>query len=116
MEISDAQLVLEMVKEKMAKAVEYLDNELATYRVGKANPAIFSGVTVEYYGTPTPLAQVSVFLFGCPDYDYSALGENTHSSHRKSHYGCQSGLHPSEQREVIRILVPPLTEERRKNW
>ena len=47
MEISDAKKVLEQVKDKMSKAVEYLDNELATYRVWKANPSIFSGISIE---------------------------------------------------------------------
>ena len=59
MELSDAKKVLEQAKGKMHKAVEFLENELATYRVGKANPSIFSGVHIEYYGTPTPLAQVA---------------------------------------------------------
>ena len=59
MEISDAKKVLEQTQGKMNKAVEFLENELATYRVGKANPAVFSGVHIDYYGTSTPLSQVS---------------------------------------------------------
>lgn len=98
MEISDAQLVLEMVKEKMAKAVEYLiTNWLPIGRQSKSCYFLRCyGRVLRYTHAIGP--GVQYFCSGCPDYDYSALGENTHSSHRKSHYGCQSGLHPSEQR------------------
>ena len=115
MELSDAQLVLEMVKEKMAKAVEYLDNELATYRVGKANPAIFSGVTVEYYGTPTPLAQVS--SISVPDARTMIIQpweKTLIPAIEKAIMAANLGFTPQNNGEVIRILVPPLTEERRK--
>lgn len=73
MEISDAK-VLEQTQGKMNKAVEFLENELATYRVGKANPAVFSGVHIDYYGTSTPLSQVSSISVRTPDHDHPAMG------------------------------------------
>lgn len=54
MEISDAKQVLEQAKEKMHKAVEYLDNELGTYRVGKANPSVFAGLAWSITERPHP--------------------------------------------------------------
>ncbi|NLA16292.1 MAG: ribosome recycling factor [Bacteroidales bacterium] len=115
MEISDAQMVLEMAREKMTKTVEYLENELATYRVGKANPAIFSGVTVEYYGTPTPLAQVS--SISVPDARTMIIQpweKTLIPLIEKAIMAANLGFTPQNNGEVIRILVPPLTEERRK--
>ncbi len=55
----EVQMVYEMAKERMEKALEHLDNELIRIRAGKANVHILDGVLVDYYGTPTPLSQVS---------------------------------------------------------
>ena len=55
----DAQLIYEMTKERMEKSIEHLDNELIRIRAGKANVHILDGIMVDYYGTPTPLNQVS---------------------------------------------------------
>jgi len=55
----EVQLVFEMTKEQMDKAIEHLDNELMRIRAGKANVHILDGIMVEYYGTLTPLSQVS---------------------------------------------------------
>ena len=55
----EVELVIEMTKERMEKAIEHLDNELMRIRAGKANVHILDGVMVDYYGTPTPLNQVS---------------------------------------------------------
>ena len=55
----DVELIFEMSRERMEKAIEHLDNELVRIRAGKANVHILDGVMVEYYGTPTPLNQVS---------------------------------------------------------
>lgn len=94
MEISDAQLVLELAKEKMVKAVEYLENELATYRVGKANPSVFFRIDRRLlrngYTTGTG---VQYFCPRCKDNDHSALGEKPDTPYRKSHYGGQSGVY-----------------------
>ncbi len=115
MELSDAKKVLEQAKGKMHKAVEFLENELATYRVGKANPSIFSGVHIEYYGTPTPLAQVA--SISVPDartmiiqpWDKSLI-----SAIEKAIMAANLGFTPQNNGEIIRIMVPPLTEERRR--
>ncbi|MDD4919271.1 MAG: ribosome recycling factor [Bacteroidales bacterium] len=115
MELSDAKKVLEQANGKMHKAVEFLENELAAYRVGKANPAVFSGVHIEYYGTPTPLAQVA--SISVPDartmiiqpWDRSLI-----SAIEKAIMVANLGFTPQNNGEIIRIMVPPLTEERRR--
>ncbi|HBG53039.1 MAG TPA: ribosome recycling factor [Rikenellaceae bacterium] len=106
---------MEQANGKMHKAVEFLENELAAYRVGKANPAVFSGVHIEYYGTPTPLAQVA--SISVPDartmiiqpWDRSLI-----SAIEKAIMVANLGFTPQNNGEIIRIMVPPLTEERRR--
>lgn len=115
MEISDAKKVLEQVKDKMSKAVEYLDNELATYRVGKANPSIFSGISIEYYGTPTPLAQVaSITVPDARTMIIQPWEKSLIQQIEKAIMAANLGFTPQNNGEIIRIQVPPLTEERRK--
>ncbi len=115
MEISDAKKVLEQVKDKMSKAVEYLDNELATYRVGKANPSIFSGISIEYYGTPTPLAQVaSITVPDARTMIIQPWEKSLIQQIEKAIMVANLGFTPQNNGEIIRIQVPPLTEERRK--
>ena len=116
MEISDAKQVLEQAKSKMHKAVEYLENELGTYRVGKANPAVFSGVTVEYYGTPTPMSQVA--SISAPDARTMIIQpweKNLIPVIEKAIMAANLGFTPQNNGEIIRIQVPPLTEERRRD-
>lgn len=116
MEISDAKKVLEQVKDKMSKAVEYLDNELATYRVGKANPSIFSGISIEYYGTPTPLAQVaSITVPDARTMIIQPWEKSLIQQIEKAIMAANLGFTPQNNGEIIRIQVPPLTEERRKD-
>ena len=116
MEISDAKKVLEQVKDKMSKAVEYLDNELATYRVGKANPSIFSGISIEYYGTPTPLAQVaSITVPDARTMIIQPWEKSLIQQIEKAIMAANLGFTPQNNGETIRIQVPPLTEERRKD-
>ena len=115
MEISDAKKVLEQIKDKMSKAVEYLDNELATYRVGKANPSIFSGISIEYYGTPTPLAQVaSITVPDARTMIIQPWEKSLIQQIEKAIMVANLGFTPQNNGEIIRIQVPPLTEERRK--
>ncbi len=57
--ITRAKAILEDAKSKMANAAHHLDEELKTYRVGKANPMVFNNVMVDYYGSPTPVPQVA---------------------------------------------------------
>ena len=107
-------LVYEMAKEHMDKAVDHLDNELIRIRAGKANVHILDGVMVDYYGTPTPLNQVS--NVSTPDAKTIMIQpwEKTMIDPiEKALMQSNVGITPGNNGEVIRLVVPQLTEERR---
>jgi ribosome recycling factor len=104
-------------EEKMDKAVEVAKEDFATIRTGRANPAMFTKVTVEYYGSPTPLQQLASFT--TPEartilispFDKSSLG-----SIERALRDSDLGVNPSNDGNVIRVILPLLTEERRKEY
>ena len=110
-----AKQIINSVKERMDKAVAALSRELSTIRAGRANAAILDKVTVDYYGAPTPinqLAGVSVpeaRLLVIQPYDKSILGEI-----EKAILKSDLGLNPTNDGSILRIAIPALTEERRK--
>jgi len=110
----EVQLVYEMAREHMDKAVEHLDNELIRIRAGKANVHILDGVMVDYYGTPTPLNQVS--NVSTPDAKTIMIQpwEKTMIDPiEKALMQSNVGITPGNNGEVIRLIIPQLTEERR---
>ena len=110
----DVQLVYEMAKENMEKSVEHLDNELIRIRAGKANVHILDGVMVDYYGTPTPLNQVS--NISTPDAKTIMIQpweKSMIDPLEKALMQSNVGITPSNNGEVIRLIIPQLTEERR---
>ena len=102
-------------RHRMEKAVEDLRRELATIRTGRASISILDSIQVDYYGVPTPVNQVA--QLGTPDatlitvqpYDVSLVGPV-----EKAIRASDLGLNPSNDGRLIRIPIPPLTEERRK--
>ncbi|RPI41230.1 MAG: ribosome recycling factor [Bacteroidetes bacterium] len=111
----EVQLVFEMTRERMEKTVEHLDNELLRIRAGKANVHILDGILVGYYGTPTPLNQVS--NISTPDAKTIMIQpweKNMISPIEKEIMNSKVGITPVNNGEVIRLNVPPLTEERRR--
>ena len=112
----EVQLVYEMTKERMEKAIEHLDNELMRIRAGKANVHILDGIMVEYYGTPTPLNQVS--NISTPDAKTIMIQpwEKTMIDPiEKALMNSNVGITPANNGEVIRLTIPQLTEERRRD-
>lgn len=110
-----AKEILDGAQGKMQEAVLFLEEDLKTYRVGKANPSIFNGVMVSYYGTPTPLSQVS--SISAPDARTLAIQpweKSLIGAIEKAIIDANLGFTPSNNGEVIRCVVPALTEERRK--
>ena len=100
---------------KMNGAIKFLEEDLRNYRVGKANPSIFNGVMVDYYGSPTPLHQVAAI--SAPDVKTLAIQpweRNLISKIEKAIMDANVGLTPSNNGEIIRCTVPALTGERRK--
>lgn len=109
-------LVLDDTKEQMEKALVHLDNELGKIRAGKANPRMLDGLMVEYFGAQTPLSQVA--NVNTPDprtiairpWEKSLIGPI-----EKAIMAANLGMNPDNNGEMIRIVVPPLTEERRRD-
>ena len=113
--ITRAKEILEGAKDKMSHATAHLDEELKTYRAGKANPMVFNSVLVDYYGSPTPLPQVASVT--APDAKTLMLQpweKKMIPVIEKAILDANIGLTPSNNGESIRCTVPPLTEDRRK--
>lgn len=111
----DLKFILDTAKEAMDNALVHLSKRLLTIRAGKASPSMLQGVMVDYYGSPTPLAQVANVL--TPDgrtisiqpWEKALIPEI-----EKSIINANLGFNPMNNGESIIINVPPLTEERRK--
>jgi len=110
----ELELIRDEAEERMEKAIKHLEYELSHLRAGRANPLLLDGISVDYYGTMTPLAQVS--NINTPDaksiliqpWEKTMLGII-----EKAILAANIGMTPMNNGEVIRINVPPLTEERR---
>jgi ribosome recycling factor len=112
----DVDLSIEVAQERMQKAIDHLENELRILRAGRANPAMLSGVMVDYYGTMTPLNQVS--SIGSPDARSIVVQpweKKMIEPIEKAIMAANLGFNPQNNGESIRIIVPPLTEERRRD-
>lgn len=110
-----AKEIVKQTEGKMLDAVKFLEEDLKTYRVGKANPAVFNNVTVDYYGSPTPLAQVAAI--SAPDAKTLAIQpweKNMIPKIEKAIIDGNLGFTPQNNGEIIRCVVPALTEDRRK--
>ena len=113
--ITRAKEILAGAKGKMSNAVTHLDEDLKTYRAGKANPMVFNNVMVDYYGSPTPIPQVASVT--TPDAKTLMLQpweKKMIGPIEKAIIDANLGLTPSNNGESIRCTVPALTEERRK--
>ena len=110
----NAKTIIDAAGAKMTGAVDFLEESLKNYRVGKANPAVFNKVMVNYYGTPTPVPQVG--NVSAPDARTLAIqpwDRNLIGAIEKAIIDSNIGLTPSNNGETIRCVVPALTEERR---
>jgi ribosome recycling factor len=104
-------------EEKMEKAVDVAKDDFAAIRTGRATPALFSKILVDYYGSPTPLQQLASFqtpeartVIIAP-YDRSSM-VNIEKAIRDS----DLGVNPTDDGNIIRVVLPQLTEERRKDY
>ncbi|MCD8188477.1 MAG: ribosome recycling factor [Ruminococcus sp.] len=106
---------LNLAKEKMTKCLNALGNEFAGVRAGRANPAVLDKVTVDYYGTPTPVNQMAAIsvaearILVIQPWDASTL-----KSIEKAIMASDVGITPTNDGKVIRLVFPQLTEDRRK--
>ncbi len=111
-----AKQVLEQAKDKMNKTIAAFSRELASIRAGRANASLLDRITVDYYGAPTPINQLAgvavpeARLLVITPYDKTVLGEI-----EKAIMKSDIGITPTNDGTVIRLMIPALTEERRKD-
>ena len=113
--MNDVKSYLDPAEEKMELAVAYLEETLARIRAGKANPKILDGIRVDYYGSQAPISNVA--NVAVPDARTITITPWEKSMFRvieKAIIDSDLGITPENNGEVIRISIPPLTEERRK--
>ena len=102
-------------EEKMERAVEHAKEDFATIRTGRATPAMFAKIMIDYYGTPTPLTQMASIAIPEPrmaiikPYDNGQL-----HAMEKAIRDSDLGLNPSNDGQIIRVVIPQLSEERRR--
>ncbi len=116
MQQEELEALIEETELSMESAIEHLHNELIKVRAGKASPDMLSGLRVNYYGAPTPINQVANVAVSdsrtlvVQPWEKSLIGEI-----ERSIFEANLGVTPQNDGEVIRIIIPPLTEERRKD-
>ncbi|MFN6037059.1 MAG: ribosome recycling factor [Bacteroidota bacterium] len=112
----DVQLIMDMAKDAMDKAIQHLEAELIKIRAGKANPAMLEGVMVDYYGTRAPISQVAnVNTQDARSLVVQPWEKSMLTPIEKAIQAANLGLNPQNDGVIIRIMVPPLTEERRRD-
>lgn len=104
-------------EEKMDKAIDVAKEDFSAIRTGRANPAMFNKILVDYYGSPTPLQQLASFanpearVMVITPYDRSSL-----AAVEKALRDSNLGVNPSNDGSIIRVVLPELTQERRKEY
>jgi ribosome recycling factor len=108
--------LLTEAEHKMDQATEHVASEFSTVRTGRANPQLLQRITVEYYGSPTPLQQLASISVPEPRMlVVQPFDKSTVNDIERALQTSDLGLNPSNDGNVIRIAFPPLTEERRKD-
>lgn len=104
------------LEKSMGRAIDSLKGDFASIRAGRANPAMLDRITVDYYGTPTPIKQIASItapeprIISIQSYDQSAINDIERAILKSD-----LGVNPSNDGKIIRIVIPQLTEERRKD-
>ena len=113
--MNDVNFYLKPAEEKMQMAVEFLDEALAHIRAGKANPKILDGIRVDYYGSAAPISNVAnVSVPDARTITITSWEKSMFKVIEKAIINSELGITPENNGEIIRISIPPLTEERRK--
>ncbi|BDQ12212.1 ribosome recycling factor [Sediminibacterium sp. TEGAF015] len=108
-------LIIDDATDTMKKAILHLESELVKIRAGKANPNMLDGITVDYYGAPTPIAQVAnVTVLDARTISIQPWEKNMLAQIERSIMAANIGITPQNDGVQIRLFMPPLTEERRR--
>ena len=113
----DLELILEDARDSMKKAISHLESELIKIRAGKANPQMLDGLTVDYYGSPTALNQIgNVSAMDARTLTIQPWEKNMLQPIERAIINANLGVTPQNDGNIIRLFMPPLTEERRKEF
>lgn len=111
----ELQMHVEHARDSMKKAIDHLEAELVKIRAGRATPQMFDGITVDYYGTPTPINQVgNITVSDARTLTIQPWEKNMIQPIERAIIAGNLGVTPQNDGVVIRIFMPPLTEERRR--
>jgi ribosome recycling factor len=111
----DLSLIMDDAEEHMKKAIQHLEIELVKIRAGRANPNMLDGIVVDYYGSPTPIGQVgNISVADARTITIQPWEKNMLQPIERAIINSNIGLAPQNDGVIIRLFLPPLTEERRK--
>jgi ribosome recycling factor len=112
---ADLNHIIEEATASMQKAIVHLEHELTKVRAGKASPVMLEGIVVEYYGSPTPISQVAnVSVLDARTITVQPFEKTMLQAIDRAISAANIGINPQNDGNIIRLFLPPLTEERRK--
>lgn len=113
----DLELILEDMQDSMKKAIDHLEAELVRIRAGKASPTMLDGISVDYYGSPTAINQVAnVSVMDARTVSVQPWEKNMLQAIERAIIAANIGINPQNDGNIIRLFLPPLTEERRREF
>jgi ribosome recycling factor len=108
-------IIQDLAQEGMEKAISHLETELVKVRAGKAHPNLIDGIVVDYYGTPTPISQVgNISVADARTLSIQPWEKNMLQPIERAIIAANIGINPQNDGNMIRLFMPPLTEERRR--
>lgn len=111
----DLSLTIDLAEDSMKKAIVHLEGELVKIRAGKANPQMLDGIMVDYYGSPTPINQVgNISIMDARTLSIQPWEKNMLQPIERAIIASNIGINPQNDGVIIRLFLPPLTEERRR--
>src|SRR5688572_1407714 len=109
-------IITELAQEGMEKAISHLETELVKVRAGKANPNLVDGIMVDYYGSPTPINQIgNISVTDARTLSIQPWEKNMLQPIERAIIASNIGINPQNDGNLIRLFLPPLTEERRRD-
>src|SRR5918993_1370611 len=115
MSAEEVSFAMELAEDSMKKAISHLEAELAKIRAGKANPQMLDGIVVDYYGSPTPINQVgNISVMDARTISIQPWEKNMLQPIERAIIASNIGINPQNDGNIIRLFLPPLTEERRR--
>ena len=115
--LEDTAGIIDETTVSMKKAIEHFETELVKIRAGKANPTMLDGISVDYYGTPTPIGQVgNISAIDARTLTIQPWGKKMLQPIERAIIAANIGINPQNDGNIIRLFLPPLTEERRREF